>query len=60
MSGANEIEPSQVIDTVGELIAALSTFASKVPAQSFMSIPGGIRPTEEAVESYEETVYRFS
>ena len=59
MSGANEIEPSQVIDTVGELIAALATFASKVPAQSFMSIPGGIRPTEEAVESYEETVYRF-
>ena len=59
MSEAKEIEPSQVIDTVGELIAALATFAGKVPAQSFMSIPGGIRPTEEAVESYEETVYRF-
>ena len=59
MSDAKEMEPSQVIDTVGELIASLSAFASKVPAHSFMSIPGGIRPTEEAVESYEDTVYRF-
>ena len=59
MSKPNEIEPSQVIDSLGELVAALATFAAKVPAQSFMTIPGGIRPTEEAVESYEDTVYRF-
>ncbi len=59
MSKPNEIEPSQVIDSLGELVAALATFAAKVPAQSFMTIPGGIRPTEEAVETYEDTVYRF-
>ena len=59
MSKSKEIEPAQVIDAFGELVAALATFAAKVPAQSFMSMPGGIRPTEEAVESYEETVYRF-
>ena len=58
MSKSEEISPSKVIDTVGELIAGLSAFAAKVPAQSFMSIPG-MRPTEEAVESYEDTVYRF-
>ncbi|MCA9472858.1 MAG: hypothetical protein MRJ96_05515 [Nitrospirales bacterium] len=59
MARPSEIEPSQVIETLGELIAALTTFSAKVPAQSFMSIPGGIRPQEEDVESYEETVYRF-
>ena len=59
MGKLHEIEPPQVIDALGELIAALTTFAAKVPAQSFMSIPGGIRPTEEDIESYEETVYRF-
>jgi len=59
MSQHHAIEPSQVLDVMGEMIAALSVFSAKVPAQSFMSIPGGIRPTLEAVESYEETVYRF-
>jgi len=59
MSETNELEPSQVLDVMGEVIAALSGFSVKVPAHSCMSIPGGIRPTLEAVESYEETVYRF-
>ncbi len=58
MSKPEEMKPSKVIDTIGELIAGLSVFATKVPAQSFMSIPG-MRPSEEAVESYEDTVYRF-
>ena len=49
----------QVLDALGELIAALAAFAAKVPSKSFMAIPGGIRPTPEAVESFEETVYRF-
>ena len=48
------MEQGQVIDTFGEIIAALATFAGKVPAQSFMAMPQGIRPTLEAVESYEE------
>ena len=54
-----KIEPGQVLDTLGELIAYLSAFAAKVPAQSVMALPGGLRPTEEAIEKYEETVYKF-
>ena len=53
------MEQGQVLDTFGEMIAALAAFAGKVPAKNFMSIPGGIRPTMEAVESYEEIVYKF-
>lgn len=53
------MEQSQVIDALGEIIAALSAFAAKVPAKSVMALPGGVRPTEEAVEKYEELVYRF-
>lgn len=54
-----KIEPGQVLDSLGELIAHLSAFAAKVPAQSVMALPGGLRPTEEAIEKYEETVYKF-
>lgn len=53
------MERSQVLDTIGEIIAALAAFAAKVPAQSFMAMPGGIKPTLEAVETYEDIVYRF-
>ncbi len=56
---SRNMEQGQVIDTFGEIIAALATFAGKVPAQSFMAMPQGIRPTLEAVESYEEIVYKF-
>ncbi|MEC4674075.1 MAG: hypothetical protein VST68_07785 [Nitrospirota bacterium] len=59
MSEAKGFTASQVIDTFGELIASLSAFAAKVPAQSMMAIPGGIRPTMEAVDAYESIVYRF-
>ncbi len=59
MSRSQEIEPSQVIETLGELIAALAAFAAKVPSKSLMAMPGGIRPTLETAESYEEIVYRF-
>lgn len=54
-----KLEPGQVLDLLGELIAHLSAFAAKVPAHSVMALPGGLRPTEEAIEKYEETVYKF-
>jgi hypothetical protein len=53
------LQPGQVVDTLGELIASLAAFAAKVPAASRMTLPGGIKPAEEAVEVYEEIVYRF-
>ena len=59
MSRAQEIEPSQVVEILGELIAAIAVFAAKVPSKSLMAMPGGIRPTLEIAESYEEIVYRF-
>jgi hypothetical protein len=59
MTKKHKMEPGQVLDTLGELIALLSAFAAKVPAKSVMSLPGGIRPAEEVIEKYEETVFRF-
>ena len=49
----------QALDIIGNIIATLTTFSAKIPAQSFMVQPGGIRPTPEAVEAYEDAVYRF-
>lgn len=59
MTPRKEMDPAQVLDAFGELIAAVAALAAKVPAKSFMAIPGGIRPTEEALDKYETVVYRF-
>lgn len=59
MSNQESLQPGQVVDTLGELIASLSAFATKIPAASRMFLSGGVKPTEEAVEAYEDTVYRF-
>ena len=59
MTAKKEMATAQVLDAFGELIAALAALAVKVPAKSFMAIPGGIRPTEEAIDKYEAVVYRF-
>jgi len=59
MSKNEPFQPGQVVDTLGELIACLSAFSAKIPAASRMALPGGVRPTEEAVDAYENIVYRF-
>ncbi len=59
MKTESNLEPGQVVDTLGELIAGLTAFAAKVPAKSVMALPGGLRPTEEAIEKYEEIVFKF-
>lgn len=56
---AHEMSPSDVLDSLGELISTLAAFAAKVPAVSVMMIPDGRRPDPEAVEAYEDTVYRM-
>lgn len=58
MSREKGLEADQVIDTLGELVAALAAFAAKVPAQSSM-VNQSMRPTEETIEGYENIVYRF-
>lgn len=59
MSRESELEADQVIDTLGELVAALAAFAAKVPAQSSFMMNQNMRPTEETIEGYENIVYRF-
>lgn len=59
MSKEPKLEPGQVVDALGELISGLAAFAAKVPAKSMLALPGGLRPTPEAVEAYENAVYRF-
>ena len=54
------MELSQALDIVGNLIASLKQYASKLPAMvPLASVPGGIKPTQEAIEAYEAAVSRF-
>jgi hypothetical protein len=54
------VELSHVLDIIGNLIASLKQYAAKLPAMvPLASVPGGIKPTPEAVEAYESAVSRF-
>lgn len=54
------MEMTQVLDTVGSLIAQVKTYSAKVPTVVFLqAVPGGLKPTLEAVEAFEETISRF-
>ena len=59
MSQTSSLQPGQVLDTLGELIASLGAFAAKIPSSSRIILAGGVKPAEEAVESFENIVYRF-
>lgn len=51
---------SDVLETVGALSSALKTYCSKLPPVVHLAVmPGGIKPSPEAVEAYEGTVSRF-
>ncbi len=51
---------SQALDIIGNLIAALKQYASKLPAiVPRAAVPGGIKPTPESIETYEQAVARF-
>ena len=54
------MELSEGLDLIGNLIAALKQYASKLPAMvPRASVPGGIKPTPETIEAYENAVSRF-
>lgn len=54
------VELSQALDIIGNLIASLKQYASKLPAMvPLASVPGGIKPTLEAIDAYEAAVSRF-
>ncbi len=59
MTPRQDMDAAQMLDTFAALLAALAALAAKVPAKSFMHMPGGLRPTDEAVDQYETTVCRF-
>ena len=55
-----DVELSQALDIIGNLIASLKQYASKLPAMvPLASVPGGIKPTPESIETYETAVSRF-
>jgi hypothetical protein len=54
------VEPSDVLEVIGSLVAQVKVYSSKLPAVVHLSVmPGGLKPTPEALEAYEMTVSRF-
>lgn len=54
------VDASEVLDVIGGLVAQFKAYSVKVPAVLHMTVvPGGLRPSPEAVEAYEKAVYRF-
>ncbi|MFM8550773.1 MAG: hypothetical protein ACKOCD_00400 [Nitrospiraceae bacterium] len=50
----------EVLEIIGSLVSALKAYCAKLPAVVHLSmIPGGVKPTPEVVEAYEQAVYRF-
>lgn len=50
----------EVLEAIGSLVTALKTYAAKLPTVVHLSVmPGGLKPTPEAVAAYEQAVYRF-
>lgn len=53
-------EVGEVLEVMTALVAALKTYSAKVPeVVSLAIVPGGLRPSPEAVENYEQTIARF-
>lgn len=59
MENDESLKPEHVLEMLGELVASISNFAAKGQVKSYESLPGDVRPTPEAVENFEEIVYRF-
>ena len=54
------MELTEGLDLLGTLIATLRQYASKLPERvPLAAVPGGIRPTPEAVDAYEQATARF-
>lgn len=50
----------EVLDLLGSLVSALKAYGAKLPSVVHLSsLPGGLKPTPEAIEAYETTVSRF-
>jgi hypothetical protein len=50
----------EVLDILGSLVSALKAYGAKLPPVVHLSsLPGGLKPTPEAVDTYETAVTRF-
>jgi hypothetical protein len=50
----------EVLDLLGSLVSALKAYGAKLPPVVHLSsLPGGLKPTPEAIDAYETTVSRF-
>ena len=55
------METNAVLDLLGELLAQLKSYASKLPAVVHLaSVPSGIKPKPEAVEVFEQVAVAIS
>ena len=53
-------EIGEVLEVIAALVAALKIYRAKVPeVVSLAIVPGGLRPSPEAVENYEQAIARF-
>lgn len=54
------MELGEGLDLLGNLIATLKQYASKLPERvPLAAVPGGIKPTPESIEAYEQAISRF-
>jgi hypothetical protein len=54
------VQTGDVLETIAGLASQLKQYAAKLPAVVPLTVvPGGMKPTPEAVEAFEKTVYRF-
>ncbi|MBM4120063.1 MAG: hypothetical protein ACKOBZ_08610 [Nitrospira sp.] len=54
------MELTEGLDLLGNLIATLKQYASKLPERvPLAAVPGGIKPTIEAIDAYEQAIARF-
>jgi len=55
-----QVETGDALEVVGVLVSQLKLYSSKLPAVvPFSVVPGGYKPSTEAVAAYEQAVSRF-
>lgn len=53
-------EVGEVLEIIASLVSSLKAYRTKAPEVVFLSvIPGGLKPSPEAVEAYEQAIARF-
>ncbi|MGH7166692.1 MAG: hypothetical protein ACREIS_14330 [Nitrospiraceae bacterium] len=55
-----QVETGDALEVLGTLVSQLKLYSSKLPAVVSLSVvPGGYKPSPEAVAAYEQAIYRF-